>query len=56
MSHGHFITICSTCGGIISQCRCMSNDKIKKYAVCNQCQQKEVDELIKQHGGCHECG
>ena len=33
----HFITLCSECGKVISQCRCMSCDKIKNYEVCEDC-------------------
>ena len=37
----HFIEICKVCGRIISQCRCMSCDKVKKEGICDKC--KEAD-------------
>ena len=41
MSHGHFVEYCTECKKVISQCRCMSNDKTVKYSICKECQKKE---------------
>jgi len=40
----HFITLCSECGKVIKQCRCMSCDKIKTYEVCEECKSKKEEE------------
>ena len=42
MNHGHSITKCCKCETVITQCRCMSKDKIVKWDVCNKC----VKELV----------
>lgn len=39
----HFIELCSECGTVISQCRCPSNDKEKRYSICEKC--KTVESL-----------
>lgn len=54
--HGHFITICRKCNTVISQCRCVSNDKTIKNGLCNKCAEEEATKLIEQHGGCGKCG
>lgn len=44
----HFIEICVKCGAVISQCRCMACDKIKKEGICPKClekQNREKDEI-----------
>ena len=33
----HFIMYCKYCEKVISQCRCPSKDKEKKYGVCTKC-------------------
>lgn len=38
-SSGHFQTVCSKCGVIIAQCRCMDCNKIINYGICDQCKQ-----------------
>lgn len=40
----HFIEICKVCECVISQCRCPSPDKEKRYGVCNACKAKETPE------------
>lgn len=37
MAHNHKIIKCSVCTTIISQCRCMSKDKVTELIVCDAC-------------------
>ena len=37
MTHGHFIERCRYCDKVISQCRCMSTDKMLKLGICDGC-------------------
>ncbi len=39
---GHFIVKCRDCGITISQCRCMSGNKIVTFGVCEGCLNKPV--------------
>jgi hypothetical protein len=39
---GHYIELCKSCGAVISQCRCPSLDKAKRYGVCSQCKKQEL--------------
>ena len=36
----HFIKKCSSCGKIISQCRCMDHNKEVVYSLCSECLNK----------------
>jgi len=38
----HFIKLCKICGEVISQCRCISKDKVKFYGICKKCEGIEV--------------
>lgn len=33
----HTKTVCKNCGVVISQCRCICNDKVMKYGTCKKC-------------------
>lgn len=44
MHSSHSITRCSICDTVISQCRCMSQDKTVTYAICNKCREEETTE------------
>ena len=35
--NGHFTELCSKCGTVISQCRCMSENKEIRYGICSEC-------------------
>lgn len=37
---GHFVMKCRYCETVISQCRCISNNKEKRWDVCNVCLSK----------------
>lgn len=37
MSHVHSITRCDKCDIVISQCRCMRQDKLITYETCDTC-------------------
>ena len=38
----HFIERCKKCNTVISQCRCMSQEKTQVFGVCKKC--KELQE------------
>lgn len=46
----HFRTICKSCGKIINQCRCMSENKTVYYDVCDSCKLQENDEENTEQG------
>jgi len=33
----HYRELCSVCSSVISQCRCMSQDKVTRYGLCEDC-------------------
>ena len=37
MAHGHQRVLCKECDTVITQCRCMSRDKITEYSTCDKC-------------------
>jgi hypothetical protein len=41
----HYIKICELCENVISQCRCISNDKEKLYGICDECKDKMKNTL-----------
>ncbi len=48
----HFIEICKKCEEIISQCRCPSKDKIKRYSLCETCKKEEK---FSEEKSCRNC-
>ena len=54
----HFIVMCSECGNVIRQCRCMSADKKLTHEICDKCSPKnlinakESTEKERQYGAC----
>lgn len=40
---GHFKILCSNCGNVIAQCRCISGDKRIEYQICQNCRQGHRD-------------
>lgn len=36
---GHFKKVCSKCGTIIDQCRCVDKNKPTTYGICDACVQ-----------------
>ncbi len=38
----HFKKVCTTCGKIVSQCRCPSNFKEVQNVICEECKGKEI--------------
>ena len=51
----HYILKCSTCDKVISQCRCMAENKDVKFKVCDDCREKDRTNInmtnIKYHTG-----
>lgn len=43
MAGNHFKTVCSECGTIIEQCRCMDKNKEVRKGVCDTCKKKQQD-------------
>lgn len=60
----HFIEICKECNDVISQCRCPSTDKEKRFSICEKCLKTMnggfpcrcywCDEKIKSEKDCKE--
>lgn len=40
----HYTKLCSVCGAVIEQCRCMSPDKVTLYGICDACSGKQEPE------------
>lgn len=47
----HYIEICTECGTVISQCRCMTCNKTKKKGICPKCLKKQNQEKDKNIRG-----
>lgn len=39
--HGHFKEVCTECGTIVAQCRCLHPWKYVKKTICSECKEKE---------------
>ena len=50
---GHFITYCSQCNEIISQCRCMDCSKDVRFEVCDRCKEKNEEKKEEVQSGSH---
>lgn len=37
----HYIKRCKICRKVISQCRCMSCNKVELFDICDECKKKE---------------
>jgi hypothetical protein len=48
MHKGHFITRCKKCNGIINQCRCMKENKMTTWEICDKCINENKEE--KENG------
>ena len=44
----HFKVICKDCGIIISQCRCISRDKVVSYGLCQKCEEHALAEHLNR--------
>ena len=44
----HFKVICKDCGIIISQCRCISRDKVVSYGLCQKCEEHVLAEHLNR--------
>ena len=60
----HYIEVCKICGKVISQCRCISLDKQKRYDICSDCEKsenlheriKELEAKVEKLKCCGNCG
>lgn len=45
MSHGHFMEICSRCGNVVNQCRCMGPKEVRHVDGCYKCNASARQEI-----------
>jgi hypothetical protein len=45
----HYIELCNHCGKVISQCRCMDVNKVKRYGICDEC--KGLEDMTSEKEG-----